>query len=222
MKKPMKHTGLTTIVLALSSLAGPFTAHVGAQSYGNGGYSSLESQAVRESQNVGAVLGGIGGAALGAGLAYASGNRSYSTLAVAGLAGGTVGAAGGSKKGREVGIKQVNKTRHSFVERSRAEARLRSAKQYNAKLTDYNQSLRNRIAQLKAGKSKIGTKSAIAQAKRKQSDAVKQASSLESYANKLPASEAAPVRAAAQEISSEASETGSLLAELSKIERTIY
>jgi hypothetical protein len=219
MKKPMKHNCPTGLILTLSLLAGPFAAHVRAQSYGYGGYTGQENQAVRESQNVGTGLGLLLGAAAGVAL---SRNGSTSQRLAAGLAGAAIGSQLGKGMGRKAGERQVAKTRHSFVERSRAEGRLRSARQYNAKLTDYNQGLRNRIAQAKAGKSKFGTKTVIAQAKRKQSEAVKQASSLESYAKSLPAGEAAPVRAEAQKISSEAAETSSLVVELAKLDRAVY
>jgi hypothetical protein len=184
-----------------------------------GNLSGLEGRAIQESKNVGTIAGGLLGAAGGVALAR---NGSDSQKIAAGIAGFAIGSQVGKGAGRKVGEKRVEKTRISFVERSRAEARLRSAKQYNSSLASYNQSLRNKIAQLKSSKSKLGARTAVAQAKRKQSEATKQAVTLQSYAKTLPASDASQVRAAANQIQQNAATTGSLLAEIRKVEAGIY
>jgi hypothetical protein len=184
-----------------------------------GNLSSLEDRAIQESKKVGTGLGAVLG--VGAGIALAR-NGSDSQKIAAAIAGAAIGSQIGKGAGRKVGEKRVEKTRQSFVERSRAEARLRNARQYNSSLASYNQSLRNKIAQLKSSKSKLGARTAVSQAKRKQSEATKQAVTLQNYAKTLPASEAGPVRAAASQIQQNAATTSSLLAEISKVEAGIY
>jgi hypothetical protein len=75
---------------------------------------------------------------------------------------------------------------------------------------------------MKASKSKLGVKTAIAQTKRKQSEATKQAVGLQNYAKTLPAAEANQYRAAASEIQQNAVITSSLLSEVRKVEAGIY
>jgi len=219
MKKKLYLKSLSSIAVRITVIAGlcySGTATISAQ---NSGYSDLEGRAVREATGVGTGLGALLGA--GAGV-LAARNGSDSQRIAAGLAGALIGSQVGKGIGRKTGEKQVSKTRHSFVERSRAEARLRSARQYNDKLSDYNQSLQNRIAQLKSSKSKLGARTAISQAKRKQSEAAKQSSSLQSYAKTLPPQESSQVSAAVSEIQESSAVTGSLIAELIKIEHSVY
>jgi predicted RNase H-like nuclease (RuvC/YqgF family) len=181
--------------------------------------SSLEGQAIKESRTVGTGLGAILGA--GAGIALAR-NGSDSQKIAAAIAGAAIGSQIGKGAGQKAGEKRVAKTRQSFVDRSRAEARLRSARQFNSSLTSYNQSLGKKITQMKSSKSKLGVKTAIAQAKKKQSEATKQAVTLQNYAKTLPAAEASQVRATASEIQQSAATTSSLLAEVRKVEAGIY
>jgi hypothetical protein len=207
----MKNSAVLVLILALSPIL--------TQSASSYDLSSLEGQAIQESKNVGTGLGAILGA--GAGIALAR-NGSDSQKIAAAIAGAAIGSQIGKGAGRKAGEKRVAKTRQSFVDRSRAEARLRSARQFNSSLISYNQSLRNKITQLKSSKSKLGAKTAIAQAKRKQSEATKQAVTLQNYAKTLPAAEANQVRAAASEIQQSAVVTSSLLSEVTKVEAGIY
>ena len=207
----MKNSAVLSLILALSPVL--------TQSASSYDLSSLEGQAIQESKNVGTGLGAILGA--GAGIALAR-NGSDSQKIAAAIAGAAIGSQIGKGAGRKAGEKRVAKTRQSFVDRSRAEARLRSARQFNSSLTSYNQSLRNKITQLKSSKSKLGAKTVIAQAKRKQSEATKQAVTLQNYAKTLPAAEANQVRAAASEIQQSAVVTSSLLSEVKKVEAGIY
>ena len=207
----MKNSAVLSLILALSPVL--------TQSSSSYDLSSLEGQAIQESKNVGTGLGAILGA--GAGIALAR-NGSDSQKIAAAIAGAAIGSQIGKGAGRKAGEKRVAKTRQSFVDRSRAEARLSSAGQFNSSLTSYNQSLRNKITQLKSSKSKLGAKTVIAQAKRKQSEATKQAVTLQNYAKTLPAAEANQVRAAASEIQQSAAVTSSLLSEVKKVEAGIY